>query len=160
MKTKPKELKDITTAKIYADDEVLKNAPRHTHIGELEFFTLDRYVTDDGLEKEYESRGLEPADLYSLARWDEGNKDREDKKFVATHWKDAQGKWCFAVFFRWDGERRVGVYRSGRDWDGAWFFSGVRKSPQKSEAKTLASDPLNLVLPPELIINGQLYRRV
>lgn len=74
-----KQLKDITTAKIYADEEVLRNAPRHTHIRELEFFTLDRYVSNDELEKEYRSRGLEPDDIYSLAIWDEANKDREEK---------------------------------------------------------------------------------
>lgn len=145
MKTKPRKLKDITTATIYANDEVLKNAPRHTHIRELEFFTLGRYVSDNELEKEYESRGLEPADLYSLAIWDEGNKDREVKKYVATHWKDAEGKWCFATFRRWRGERSVSVYRGGGDWRDRWWLAGVpvRKGTESSETQSLPLDPLN-----------------
>lgn len=157
MKTKPRKLKDITTATIYANDEVLKNAPRHTHIRELEFFTLGRYVSNDDLEKEYESRGLEPADLYSLAIWDEENKDREVKKYVATHWKDAEDKWCFAAFDRWLGGRDVDVNRRVRDWHGNWWLAGVpfRKSTQKSDTKSLSSDPMPLILN----INGVEYRR-
>lgn len=118
-------LKDITTATIYANENVLKSAPRHTHIQELKFFTLNTYVSDDELEREYESRGLEPADIYSLARWEESNKDREDKRYIATHWKDAQSKWCYATFGRWLGRRRVSVDRDGHGWYDNWWFVGV-----------------------------------
>jgi len=44
-----------------------------------------------------------------------------------THWKDGEGKWCFATFSRWGGERGVDVSRrDGVSRDG-WWFAGVRK---------------------------------
>jgi len=44
-----------------------------------------------------------------------------------THWKDAEGKWCFVAFVGWDDERRVNVHRSGLDWNAYWWFACVRK---------------------------------
>ena len=135
-----KTLKEITTAKIYANEEVLATAPRNKVQGELEFFNLDKYVTDVKLEKEYESRGLVPADLYALANWNEEHKD-DERRYFATHWKDAQGKWCFAAFGRWRGGRRVRVSRYDGGWGGGWWFAGLRKSTQKLDTKTSALEP-------------------
>ena len=150
---KAKNLKDLYTGKIYANDFVLAAAPRNTIEGELEFFTLGRYVSNNELEKEYETRGLVPADLYRLAVWEEAHQ-KDERKYFATHWKDAEGKWCCATFGRWRGGREVYVDRGDGGWDGYWSFAGVRKS-SVSDPKTLSSDPLPLVLE----INGHTYRR-
>lgn len=120
-----KELKDIYSGTIYADEKVLKTAPRNSE-GTVEFFTLGKAVTDDKLEKEYASRGLSPADLYTVAAWEEENQ-QDTRKFLATHWKDSEGKWCHATFGRWDGEHNVRVSRGGSGWRGYWWFCGIKK---------------------------------
>lgn len=135
-----KSLKDIYTGKIYANNEVLAAAPRNKVQGEIELFTLGKYVTDDELEKEYESRGLVPADVFAVGAWSEENTDKE---YVATHWKNAQGKWCFAAFRRWYDERSVDVSRGDLDWYGGWWFAGVRKS-SALESSEQSSDTLSL----------------
>lgn len=142
-----KTLKDIYIGKIHADDEVLKNAPRNKKQGELEFFSLGEYVSDDDLEKEYKSRGLMPADLYALAAWNEEHKD-DGRKYFATHWKDKDGNWCFAAFGRWGGDGRgVFVLRSdGDEWSGRWWFGGVRKDSSSRLEPKPSSDTLPLEL--------------
>lgn len=140
-----KTLKDIYTGNIYANQEVLDAAPRNKTQGALEFFNLGRYVTNDELEKEYESRGLIPADIYALAAWCEENKD-DPRKYFATHWKDKDGKWCYAAFSRWGVVRSVSCDRDDGGWGDDWFLSGVpalRKS-SKLKSSALHSDTLSL----------------
>jgi hypothetical protein len=110
-KTETKKLKDVYTGNIYCDDEVLALAPAAEHEGVLEFFTLDKYVDDDEVQKEYESRGLVPADMISLGEWCEKNQTKNNTYYV-THWKDKDDKWCYAAFCRWhDDYRSVVVFR-------------------------------------------------
>lgn len=120
---------DATGRKQYTDRKVVNAvSPRESEEGEVVFFNLGRYVNDDNLEKEYELRGLKPADPYSLAAVNEADPAFADKKPNGTHWKDADGKWCFATFFQWRGGRRsVSVGRSSYDWNDGWWFAGVRK---------------------------------
>lgn len=137
-----KQLEKIYSGIIYADESVLAHAPETT--GDLEFFTVGEVILDDELEKEYESRGLVPAGINQLAAWSEANQDDKREHFT-THWKDAKGKWCYAVFDRWrGGERRVRVDRSGSVWDDGWWFAGSRKS-SALESKP-SSDTLTLAL--------------
>lgn len=139
-----KTLKEIYTGKIYADEEVMAAAPRNKVQGELVFFNISKYISDTELEKEYESRGLIPADMYALANWCEANR-YDERKYFATHWQDANGKWCFAAFYRWNDERSVSVdRRDGNEWDDDWFFAGVRKGTQSSDTETSALVPLDL----------------
>lgn len=154
MTTKPKTIKEIYTGKLYADEAVLAAAPRNRVQDELVFFNIGKYITDDELEKEYESRGLVPADIYALANWESENQN-DPRQYFATHWKDAEGKWCYAAFYRWyDGRRDVDVNQYASDWSGRWVFAGVRKSgTQSSVAKPLHSESLPLVLK----INGEFY---
>lgn len=126
MKIKPI-LKNIYTGKIYADDEVLAEAPHNETEGALHFFNVGKYISDDGLEKEYETRGLVPADVFEIAEWSEKNK--EYNRYLATHWKDSKGKWCFATFDLWRGVREVNVDRCGFGWSDVWWFSGIKKVP-------------------------------
>lgn len=94
---------------------------------EVIFFKLDRYVSDDELEREYALRGLVPADPYSLAAVNRDDPTLADAKPNCTHWKDIEGKWCFATFNRWDDERNLRVYRRDAEWGDDWWFAGLRK---------------------------------
>jgi hypothetical protein len=95
---------------------------------EVVFFRLSRWVSDTDLDKEYGLRDLKPADPYSLSAVNEADPDFTDEHPNGTHWQDANGNWCFAAFIRWDGdERSVNVDRDGNDWNGSWWFAGLRK---------------------------------
>jgi hypothetical protein len=130
----PQDILKSTGRKQYVDDSVVAGMPR----GEGEeidviFFKpdlskRDGWINDDDLDKEYESRGLKPADPYSQAAVNEADPSFADEHPNATHWKDKNGKWCFAVFRRWDDvERSVSVHRYDRGWYGDWWFAGLRK---------------------------------
>jgi len=85
------------------------------------------YISDDELEKEYALRGLEHADPISLAALNEADPSFAYYKPHCTHWKDAEGKWCYASFNRWNGKRKLGVDRGDGVWHAEWWFAGVRK---------------------------------
>ncbi len=131
----PQAMLDATGRKQYTDRNVVKNMP---HDGREEddvfFFKPDKSaydrnncISDDNLTKEYDLRGLKP-DPYAQAAVNEADSAFADDHPNGTHWKDADGNWCYAAFLRWDGvERRVDVRRSRIVWDGRWLFAGVRK---------------------------------
>lgn len=125
----PQQALDATGCTQYTDSKVVDSMPHGSgEETEVVFFKLGRYVSDDELEKEYELRGLKPADPYSLSAVNEADPVFADANPNGTHWKDANGKWYFAAFSRWGGgERNVGVNRCGSDWFGNWWFAGVRK---------------------------------
>jgi hypothetical protein len=85
------------------------------------------FISDDDLEKEFDLRGLMPADPISVAAVNEADPAFADEKPHGTHWKDAKGNWCCAAFNRWDDGREVIVDRDGSGWDDRWWFAGVRK---------------------------------
>ena len=120
---------DVTSRKQYTDKDVVDAMPQGTgEEVEVVFFNLGRYISDAELDKEYELRVLKPADPYSLSAVNEDDPAFADTKPNATHWKDSNGKWCYAAFRQWrDGERDVGVNRDDNDWRGDWWFAGVRK---------------------------------
>ncbi|MES2060233.1 MAG: hypothetical protein V4438_04350 [Patescibacteria group bacterium] len=133
----PEEMLKATGYKLYTDSDVVKTIPKGEGESEMHFFKLDRYVTDEELEKEYTDRGLIPADPYSMLALP--TKDLDEMKYVGTHWKDADRKWCFAAWSLWRGERYVHVSRRDAHWRGPWFFAGLRKLDLG--AKTLESKP-------------------
>jgi hypothetical protein len=97
---------------------------------ELVFFKPDLsnrngFISDDDLEKEFELRGLKPADPVSVAAVDEVDPVFSDEKPHGTHWKDSNGNWCYAAFRRWDVRRKVYVGRHDHDWNDYWWFAGV-----------------------------------
>lgn len=129
----PQEALDATQRKQYTDRKVVDRMPKGLG-GEVEivFFKpdlseRDGHISDDDLEKEYELRGLKPADPFSVAALNEADPAFADEKTHGTHWKDENGKWCYATFSRWGGERELVVYRDDVGWDGGWSFAGVRK---------------------------------
>lgn len=136
----PQAALDATKRTQYANKDILATFPPATDLP-LEFFTLDKYVTESELDKEYESRGLAPASPFDLCTYDLANPDKMDEmQYVATQWKDG-ANWNYAAFRRWDGERRVCVYRGGCRWRVHWWFAGVRKSSDTGPSGL--SDPLN-----------------
>lgn len=124
----PKQALEATGRKLYVDDQVVQTMP-NSKVDKVEvfFFKLDRWISDDDLEKEYEKRGRVPCDPYTLAKVNQDDSAFADDHPNCTHWKDKDGNWCFAAFGRWDGERHVNVGRSGSGWCGCWWFAGVRK---------------------------------
>lgn len=119
---------DNTGRKQYVDSRVVGPMPRgYGEEVDVHFFKFDRFVSDDELDKEYELRGLKAADPYSLAAVNTDDPAFADEHPNGTHWKDADGNWCFAAFSRWGGERHVNVSRRGNDWGVRWWFAGVRK---------------------------------
>lgn len=120
----------------YLTDDVVAEMPKgEGEETEVIFFKIGRTVSDNDLDKEYELRGLVPADPYSQAAVNEEDLAFADEHPNGTHWKDAGGNWCFAAFGRWDDdERYVSVNRNDHGWDGFWWFAGVRKSTSNSDA--------------------------
>ena len=129
----PKQVLDATGRKQYTDSGVVATMP-HGEGDEVEvvFFKPDLtnrngFISDADLDKEYELRGLKPTDPYSVAAVNEADSSLADEKPHGTHWKDADGKWCFVSFRRWGGERYVRVNRLADDWRDFWWFAGIRK---------------------------------
>ena len=129
----PKQALDATGRKQYTDGDVV-NAMPHGEGDEVEvvFFKPDLtnrngYISDADLDKDYELRGLKPADPYSVSVVNEADNAFADEKPHGTHWKDSNGKWCFATFGLWRGERFVSVDRHDYGWFDDWWFAGVRK---------------------------------
>ncbi|OHA80880.1 MAG: hypothetical protein A2675_02195 [Candidatus Yonathbacteria bacterium RIFCSPHIGHO2_01_FULL_51_10] len=124
----PQEVLDATGRKQYTDRKVVDSMPR----GEGEevdvyLFKESCTISNDDLAKKYESLGLKP-DLYAEAAINEADPAFADDHPNGSQWKDGDGKWCFAAFRRWDGERLVYVDRSGHVWRDDWWFAGVRNS--------------------------------
>lgn len=130
-KREPKTAIAATGRAFYGNQDVVKAMPRGTGTeADVVFFKLDLgggYISDADLDKEYELRGLVPADPFSLATVNEADPAFADDHPNGTHWKDSSDKWCFAAFGRWRDERVVGVSRRDRGWLGSWWFAGLRK---------------------------------
>jgi hypothetical protein len=126
----PQEAIDATGRRQYTSNGlVVKSMPRGKgDLVEVFFFRLGRPISDANLEKEYELRGLKPADPYSLSAVNEVDNQFAEERPNITHWKNANGKWCFISFFcSGEGEGRVRVDQTDFDFDGTWWFAGIRK---------------------------------
>ncbi len=115
------------------DREVVDSMPKgEGDEVEVVFFKPDLserngYISEDDLEKEFDLCGLKPADPISVATVNEADPAFADEKPHGTHWKDANGNWCYATFNRWFDGRRVSVDHNDGGWDDNWWFAGVRK---------------------------------
>ncbi|MEK7579848.1 MAG: hypothetical protein AAB469_01495 [Patescibacteria group bacterium] len=129
----PEQMLEATGRRQYTDADVVKAMPRGDgDEGEVFFFKLDLssrggHISNDDMEKEYELRGLKPADPYKLSQVNVDDPAFADEHPNSTHWKDTNGRWCFALFHQWDGRRRVRVYRGAYGWNAYWWFAGLRK---------------------------------
>lgn len=126
----PEQVLDATGRKQYTDKSVVAHMPKgNGEEVEVVFFNLGHSINDTDLDAEYENRGLKPADAYSLSAVNEEDPAFADTKPNCTHWKDADGNWCYMAFGQWhDGVRNVHVGRSYYDdWGDGWWFAGLRK---------------------------------
>lgn len=125
----PEKMLDAMGRKQYTDRKAVDAMPKGGRDeDDVFFFKLGRNISNDDLEREYELRGLKPADPYTQAAVNEADPTFADDRPNGTHWKDAKGNWCYAAFARWDGvERGVYVNSDGDGWYGDWLFAGVRK---------------------------------
>ena len=132
---KPQQVLDATGRKQYTDRSVVDSMP--CGVGEdVEVFffkpepseyTRPGYMSDDDLEKALARRGL-TADPYAQAKANGDDPAFADTHPNGTHWKNGDGKWCFATFDQWSGDGRVvSVDRDGGGWGDDWWFAGVRK---------------------------------
>ena len=129
----PEQALTATGRKQYTDKDVVAAMPKCAGTeAKVIFFKPDAsaytngLISDDDLVKQFALRGLKPADPYSLAKANEDDPAFADEHPNATHWKDANGKWCYAAFGRWVvGERGVSVIRHGLDWSDRWWFAGL-----------------------------------
>lgn len=122
----------------YGSEDVARACPEPD--GTVETFGLGRYVTGEELADEYLKRGLVPAGISGILAL--GDNVLDERKYVATQWKDADGNWCYATSYRWYDKRRVDVYRLVSGWHGRWWFCGVRElgakdTPTSSESLDL-----------------------
>ncbi len=129
----PQEALDATHRAQYTYRKIVDAMPKASADEvEVVFFKPDLsnrngFISDDDLAHEFDLRGLNPADPYSLAAVNEADPAFADEKPHGTHWKDAEGNWCYATFGRWHDGRGVFVNRDDLDWDDDWWFAGVRK---------------------------------
>lgn len=124
----PQEALKATGRNLYVNDTVVATMPRgEGEETDVYFFKLNRYISDADLEKEYQLRGLAPADPYSLAAVNEADPAFADERPNGTYWQDGDGKGCFAAFRRWGGERHVYVDPNDNAWNDNWWFAGLRK---------------------------------
>lgn len=123
-----KEALKATGRKQYVNDGVVKTMPQGKGAEvEIVLFKIGRQVSCAELDKEYELRGLNPADTYSLCAFNEANPSFADEHPHGTQWKDKDGKYCFATFSRFYDERNLNVNQNYIDWFDCWWFAGLRK---------------------------------
>ncbi len=130
----PQEALDATDRKQYTDRKVVATMPQgEGDEVDMYFFkpSPEAYqngvISDDRLAKEFDLRNLKP-DPLAQAAVNAADPTFADDRPNGTHWKNQEGKWCFAAFNRWFGdERSVRVDRRGSDWSDYWWFAGLRK---------------------------------
>lgn len=131
----PQETIAATGRRQYLNDSVVAAMPRgEGDEVDVHFFKESRYLSDSALDEAFAKRGLKPADPYSMLAVDEGDPALADDYPHGTHWRDADGKWCYAACYRWRGGREVFVNRYGLGWGDDWGFAGL---PQGSSASAL-----------------------
>jgi hypothetical protein len=132
----PQEAITATGRNMYLNDAVVATMPQGdgNEVDVVSFFKPDASaydkngnISDDEVAKQFELRGLKPADPYALAAVNEADPVFADDHPNCTHWKDENGNWCYAAFGRWNGGRDVSVNRNDYDWHVRWWFAGCRK---------------------------------
>jgi hypothetical protein len=108
----------------YLNETVLASLPLGTgDTVTMSFYRFGRYIASDKLDKELAKVGLElDVDPIGQAAINEADKGFAETHPNGTQWKNADGKTCYAIFIRWDGERRVNVGQGDGGWGDFWWF--------------------------------------
>ena len=117
-----------TGRKQYVTAEVLAAMPK----GEgdtvvIEFIPLEKWMNNEAVDDKFAEHGLVPVDPFALAAHNAAEPDFASERPCFTHWKNADGNWCYAAFLDWSGERGVNVLRDASGWRVGWWAAGVRK---------------------------------
>lgn len=119
---------NATDRKKYVDNDVVDAMSSGTETEmEVHLVPLKRVVKASNLEDELAALGYEMIDLVAHCSMNEAEPGLADKYPNGIQEKDADGNFCYAVFDRWYGGRRVDVGQDGGDWGDYWFFPCVRK---------------------------------
>jgi hypothetical protein len=118
----------------YTDPAVMESVPRGEEGAvEVVLFKPDfsaypgMSASDEDLEQELVAQGLRLGGPRTAVAVYETDSSLMDGRPFGTHWKDADGNWCFLTLGRWrHGRRRIDVGRSVRKWNNGWWFVCVR----------------------------------
>ena len=120
----------IATGRVpYINWEVIATMPVCEGGFSAAFIPVGHEVKFDDLDDTLKELGWELIrDPIGLANLLASDPSFADKHPIATQWKDADGKWCYATFDRWASELRVSVDRNDDNWDGHVVFPCRRKT--------------------------------
>ncbi len=128
----PQQVLDGTGRKQYTNSTVVETMPIEGGEGEEEvefvFFKVGRSLPDSEVEAERKKRGL-VQDLAAQAQYNADNPDFATDHPNGDSWKDANGKWSYAFFYRWSGGRGVLVDFSVYGWNDSDWFGGRKVQP-------------------------------
>lgn len=123
---------DVSGRKFYGDREVVATAPMVGRDEEVEvlLIPLGRPMADERVE-ELIPVGFRSADPWELVAVNEDDSSFADNHPNFTHWQNANKKWCWAAFRKWDCKRVVHAYRSDDVWDAYWYLAVVREEQKQ-----------------------------
>ena len=114
---------NATGRKPYCNSNVVSTAPKCEGDFEGMFVNIGWIVDCDKLDTVLSELGFELiVDPQGLADLNASDPEFADKYPNGTQWKNKDGKFCCAVFSRWDGERDVVVDQDFYCWSGGWWF--------------------------------------
>jgi hypothetical protein len=123
----PQQVLDGTGCIQYTYKTVVKTMPLEGGDGEEEvefvFFKVGRSLPDSEVEAERKKRGL-VRDLAAQAQYNADNPDFATDHPNVDIWKNSNGKWCYAYFYRLNDEREVCVHFGGYGWNDYCWFGG------------------------------------
>lgn len=129
----PQPMLDALGRNQYTDKKVVASMPRgEGDEVDMVFFkprpeeyTRPGFMSSADYMKALDRRGLKP-DPYAQAQANKDDPAFADEHPNGTQWQE-DDHYNFAAVSRWGGRRGVGVGRHGGDWNGNWWFGGVRK---------------------------------
>lgn len=129
-----REALQATGRNVYGPDDIIREM-RHDKYGAVYViffkpkaseYEPNGMISNDGVDKAFESRGLKPVDPYSLIAVNEADPAFADLCPNITHCKDRKGNWFSVEFGRFMGQRSVIVQRSDNaSWDLSYWLAGV-----------------------------------
>lgn len=124
-----KQAVNATGRKKYVSDAVVDAMPSGTELEmEVHLVPLKRYVGAAKLDEELAALGYKMIDPIANCALNEAEPELADKYPNGVQWKDAGGKFCYALFRRdLDDGRCVYVSQYDFDWRAYWFFPCARK---------------------------------